>query len=339
VLERGLPEFRYRQIARWLWDKGVEDIEEMTDLGKELRQELARDFVAGGLAVATRRDSALDESSKYLFRLADGGAVEAVLMPTERRVTLCVSSQVGCTLDCIFCQTARMGFFRNLAAHEILGQVVPLWKRIRDRRTRTNIVFMGMGEPLHNVAAVIEACRILLDPLGFGLGPGRITVSTAGVLPGIRRLLESGLGVRLAVSLNAPTQALRARLMPHAAKTPLPELMATARGYAEETGTRVTLEYVLMRGINDSDTDADRLGSLVRGGPFKVNVIPYNPGASPDLERPDRERVDAFARRLWPVAPVVTVRWSMGPDIAAACGQLRTEVDGPPRRGPRPVTA
>ncbi|MGQ0722298.1 MAG: 23S rRNA (adenine(2503)-C(2))-methyltransferase RlmN [Candidatus Eiseniibacteriota bacterium] len=339
VLGRGLPEYRFRQIARWLWDKGVEDIEEMTDLGKELRRDLARDFVAGGLPVAARRDSAVDESSKYLFRLADGGAVEAVLMPTERRVTLCISSQVGCTLDCVFCQTGRMGFFRNLAAHEIAGQVVPLWRRIRDRRTRTNIVFMGMGEPLHNVPAVTDACRILMDPLGFNLGPARITVSTAGVVPGIKRLQQSGLGVRLAVSLNAPTQSLRERLMPRAAKTPLPELMAAARGYAEATGNRVTLEYVLMKGVNDTDTDADRLGSLVRGGPFKINVIPYNPGASPELERPDRERVDAFARRLWPVAPVVTVRWSMGPDIAAACGQLRTEVDGAQRRGPRGAAA
>jgi 23S rRNA (adenine2503-C2)-methyltransferase len=229
-----------------------------------------------------------------------------------------------------------MGFFRNLAAHEIVGQVVPLWKRIRDRRTRTNIVFMGMGEPLHNVAAVADACRILLDPLGFALGPGRITVSTAGVVPGIRKLQETGLGVRLAVSLNAATQSLRERLMPRAAQTPLPELLAAARGYAQATGNRVTLEYVLLRGVNDSDADADRLASLVRGGPFKINLIPYNPGASPDLERPERERVDAFAQRLWPRAPVVTVRWSLGPDIGAACGQLRTEVDGTPRRPPVP---
>jgi 23S rRNA (adenine2503-C2)-methyltransferase len=228
-----------------------------------------------------------------------------------------------------------MGFFRNLAANEIVGQVVPLWKRIRGLRTRTNIVFMGMGEPLHNADAVIEACRLLMDPLGFDLGPARITVSTAGVIPGIRKLAASGLDVRLAVSLNATTQSAREMLMPRAAKTRLPDLLKAAREYAERTRNRVTVEYVLMDGVNDSGEDADRLAALVRGGPFKINVIPYNPGASAALERPSRERVDWFAKRLWPQAPVVTVRWSQGPDIAAACGQLRTEVEGDPRGGRR----
>lgn len=336
VLERGLPEYRYRQMARWLWDRGVDSLAEMTDLSRELRDELAREYEVGGLSVAARRDSGVDGSSKYLFRLPGGGSVESVLMPSAKRVTLCISSQVGCTLDCIFCQTGRMGFFRNLSAAEIVGQVVPLWKRIRDLRTRTNIVFMGMGEPLHNVDAVTGACRLLMDPLGFGLGPARITVSTAGVIPGIRRLGESGLGVRLAVSLNATTQSAREMLMPRAAKTKLADLLNAARAYAERTGDRVTVEYVLMKGVNDSGEDADRLAALVRGGPFKLNVIPYNPGASAVLERPDRDRVDWFAKRLWPQAPVVTVRWSQGPDIGAACGQLRTEVEGTPRGGRAP---
>jgi 23S rRNA (adenine2503-C2)-methyltransferase len=221
-----------------------------------------------------------------------------------------------------------MGFFRNLAAHEIVGQVVPLWKRVRHRRTRTNIVFMSMGEPLHNVGEVIDACRLLTHPLGQRLGRGRITVSTAGVVPGIRRLAESGLGVKLAVSLNATTQEARERLMPRAAKTPLPELLAAARAYAEHTGERVTLEYVLLAGVNDGTDDADRLATLAAGQPFKLNLIPYNPGASSELARPERERVDAFAQRLWPRAPVVTVRWSQGPDISAACGQLHTEIVG-----------
>ena len=343
VKERGLPEYRYRQIARWLYDKAVGSLDEMTDLSRELRAELSRDWDVGGLEVVTRRRSAVDASSKWLFRLPGGGAVESVLMPTERRVTLCISSQVGCTLDCVFCQTGRMGFARNLDAHEIVGQVVPLWKEIRDLKGRTNIVFMGMGEPLHNADAVIGACRLLVDPLGLELSPRRITVSTAGALPGMRRLAGSGLGVRLAVSLNAPTQELREALMPRAAKIPLKELLRAARDYAHAVRARVTLEYVLMRDVNDTPAHADRLARLVKGGPFKVNLIPYNPGAAPELERPDRARVDAFASRLQGKVPVVTVRWSMGPDISAACGQLHTEMERSraKREGPQaapPVT-
>lgn len=332
VRSRGLPEYRYRQMARWLFDKAVDSVDEMTDLSRELRAGLAKDCEVGGLEVMTTRRSAVDASSKWLFRLPDGGSVESVLMPTERRVTLCISSQVGCTLDCVFCQTGRMGFVRNLAPHEIVGQVLPLWKEIRDRRTRTNVVFMGMGEPLHNAPAVIDACRLLVDPLGLDLSPKRITVSTAGALAGMRKLAESGLGVRLAVSLNAPTQELREALMPKAAQVPVKELLRAARDYAHAVRNRVTLEYVLMREVNDTPAHADRLARLVKGGPFKINLIPYNPGAAPELERPDRERVDAFASRLHPQAPVVTVRWSMGPDISAACGQLRTEVEGKAKR-------
>ena len=326
VRRRGLPAYRYRQIARWLYDKAVEDIEEMTDLSRELRSELARDFEIGALPVVTRRQSQVDGSSKWLFALPGGGSVESVLMPTARRVTMCISSQIGCTLDCVFCQTGRMGFTRNLTPAEIVGQVLPLWREIRDRSVRTNIVFMGMGEPLHNAEAVIEACRRLTDPLGLRLGAKRITVSTAGALAGLRKLQDSGLGVKLAVSLNATTQELRERLMPKAAKVGLRELVAAARTYAERTGTRATMEYVLLKGVNDRREDADRLGKMLRGGPFKINVIPYNPGASESLERPSVEDVDRFAQWVWPNAPVVTVRWSMGPDIAAACGQLRTEV-------------
>ncbi|GJM45363.1 MAG: dual-specificity RNA methyltransferase RlmN [Gemmatimonadota bacterium] len=330
VAERGLPAFRYRQMARWLYGKAAASIDEMTDLSLDLRTELSRDYEVGGLEVVAERTSQVDRTRKFLFRLQDGRSVESVLMPLGRRYTLCISSQVGCTLDCVFCDTGRMGFLRNLEAWEIVGQVIPLWREIRaerDDKVRTNIVFMGMGEPLHNTDAVIEACRLLTDPLGLHLRPKGITVSTAGGIAGMRKLADSGLGVRLAVSLNATTQEERERLMPKAAKVPLLELVAAARDYAERTNDRATMEYVLMRGVNDRPEDADRLGDLFRGGPFKINLIPYNPGGNGQLERPDREAVDAFARRLYPQAPVVTVRWSMGPDIAAACGQLKTEVE------------
>jgi 23S rRNA (adenine2503-C2)-methyltransferase len=336
VVSRGLPEYRFRQIARWLFDKGAETFDEMTDLPNELRGDLARDYDLGSVALVSRQDSRVDGSSKYLFRLRDGGAVESVFMPTEKRVTLCISSQVGCTLDCVFCQTGRMGFRRNLEAHEIVEQIVPLWRRVRGSRTRTNIVFMGMGEPLHNVREVILACRLVGDALGFHLGPKRITVSTAGVVPGIRRLAESGLGVRLAVSLNATTQSARERLMPRAAKTDLRELLRAARDYGERFRDRVTVEYVLMHGLNDTPEDADRLIALVAGGPFKINLIPYNPGASDDLVRPTPADVDRFARRLLPRAPAVTVRWSLGPDISAACGQLCVETNGGRKRTASP---
>lgn len=327
VRERGLPAFRYRQMARWLFDKAAESIDEMTDLSLPLRRELARDYEIRPLEVVSEQVSRVDGTCKLLYRLEDGRSVESVLMPMEKRFTMCISSQVGCTLDCTFCQTAQMGFVRNLAAWEIVGQVLPLWRRIRERRIRKNIVFMGMGEPLHNPDAVIAACRLLTDPLGLDLRPRGITVSTAGALPGIRKLLDSGLGVRLAVSLNATTQEDRERLMPRAARVSIPELLAAARDYAEKTGDRATIEYVLLKDVNDRPQDADRLARLLGGGPFKINLIPYNPGASTGLLRPEREAVDAFAERLWPQAPVVTVRWSMGPDISAACGQLRTEAE------------
>jgi 23S rRNA (adenine2503-C2)-methyltransferase len=220
-----------------------------------------------------------------------------------------------------------MGFFRNLAAHEILEQVILLRSRIPDRRIRTNVVFMGMGEPLHNADQLVRAIRVMMDPLGLNMGSRRITVSTSGVVPGIRKLAQSGLAPGLAISLNATTDELRRTLMPRAAKTPIAELMKAARDYAAKTARRVTIEYVLIRGVNDAPADADRLAGLVGGGPFKVNVIPYNPGASPDLERPHRESVDRFATLLHPKAPVVTVRWSMGPDISAACGQLKVELE------------
>ena len=236
----------------------------MTDLSLELRRDLARDFELGTLEVVSRQDSRVDGSSKYLFRLRDGGAVEAVFMPTEKRVTLCISSQMGCTLDCIFCQTGRMGFHRNLEAHEIVEQLVPLWRRVRGTRTRTNIVFMGMGEPLHNVPEVVAACRLVSDPLGLNLGPKR------------------------------------------AAKTDLAELVRAARDYAERFRERVTIEYVLMHGVNDAPEDADRLAALLGGGPFKINLIPYNPGASEDLVRPSREQVDRFAQRLFPRSPAAS---------------------------------
>lgn len=327
VKDRGLPEYRWRQIARWLYDKGCASIDDMTDLSRTLRGELAREWTCSQLEVAASQKSLVDGTEKLLLRLEDGSAVESVLMPTQKRITFCVSTQVGCTLDCIFCQTGRMGFFRNLGAHEILGQVLELRRRVPDELIRTNIVFMGMGEPLHNAEELIRAIRILKDPWGLNFGPRRITVSTSGVVPGIRKLLESGIEVGLAISLNATTDVQRAKLMPRAARTPLRELLTAARDYAEKTKRRVTLEYVLLEGENDSREDADRLARMTHGGPFKINVIPYNPGAVPTLLRPNRERVDRFADWLYPLAPVVTVRWSMGPDISAACGQLKVGLE------------
>jgi 23S rRNA (adenine2503-C2)-methyltransferase len=243
-------------------------------------------------------------------------------MRTERRLTFCVSSQVGCALRCAFCATGLMGLKRNLGAGEIVTQVVAMGDFHRWNDERFNIVFMGMGEPLANYDAVIDAVRILRDERGLNMGARRITVSTSGLVPQIRRLAGEGLPLGLAVSLHATTDELRDQLVPVNKRWPLQELLAAAREYGETTGRRVTLEYTLMAGVNDRAEDADRLAAIARALPSKINLIPYNPVPGLAWKRPDRAAVDAFAHRLLPRAPAVTIRRTLGGEIWAACGQL-----------------
>jgi 23S rRNA (adenine2503-C2)-methyltransferase len=259
---------------------------------------------------------------KFVVALDDGSRVECVSMRTERRLTFCLSSQVGCALKCAFCATGLMGLKRNLTAAEIVAQIVVMGDFHGWRDDRFNLVYMGMGEPLANVEPVLESIRIVHDPHGLNLGARRITVSTSGVVPNLRRLAEAGLPVGLALSLHATRDDLRDELVPINRRWPLGELLPAAREYGRRTGRRVTLEYILLAGVNDGPDDATRLAAIARDLPSKINLIPYNPVPGLPWKRPDQDAVQDFERRLQPIAPAVTVRQTMGGEIWAACGQL-----------------
>jgi 23S rRNA (adenine2503-C2)-methyltransferase len=293
----------------------------MTNLPAALRRELGSvcDFALPATSVLESRDRT---THKFVLRLADGARVESVSMRSARRLTFCVSSQVGCALSCRFCATGLMGLQRNLRAEEIVAQVMTMGDFLEWQDDRFNIVFMGMGEPLANLPAVAEAIRILHDERGLNLGARRITVSTSGLVPQIRELGAMGLQVGLAVSLHATTDELRTELMPVNRRWPLEELLEASGEYGRTVGRRVTLEYTLLGGVNDTLEDADRLAAFARRLPSKVNLIPYNPVPGLKWKRPSPASIEAFAARLLPQAPAVTVRNTMGGEIWAACGQL-----------------
>jgi 23S rRNA (adenine2503-C2)-methyltransferase len=317
--EMGWEPYRARQVWRWLWTRGATAIEAMTDLSLDRRAALAERFTLGAPELARRLDDP-DGTSKFTFRLGDGAVIESVFIPDRDRRTICVSSQAGCPLGCRFCATGALGFRRDLAWHEIAGQVADVIRLAGERPT--NIVFMGMGEPFLNYDAAIEAVRVVNAADAVGIGARHITVSTAGVIEGIRRFTGLPLQVKLAVSLNAALPELRAELMPVARANPLPELVAAVRDYVEHTGRRVTFEYVLLAGVNDRPADAAALAALLRGVGCKVNLIPFNPFPGAAYEAPTETSVQRFAELLYPRLPAVTVRRSKGPTIAAACGQL-----------------
>jgi 23S rRNA (adenine2503-C2)-methyltransferase len=328
VAEQGEPRFRSDQLFRWLHARGVTSWEAMTDLPAGLRSRLAAAASLTPLALDLSARSA-DGTRKLRLRTADGRLIESVLIPEDDKLTLCVSSQVGCALDCTFCATATLGFGRQLAVGEIVDQVY----RARvlsaeDGRRITNLVFMGMGEPLHNLRNVAAAIEILTHELGANLSHRRITVSTAGLVPGIEKLGQSALQVNLAISLNATTDAVRDELMPINRRWPIAALLGAVRRYPLERRRRVTFEYVLLAGRNDSDADADRLPHLLRGIPAKVNLIPWNPHPGAPYQRPSWERVEAFQNRLKAGGLAVYVRRPRGDDIAAACGQLAASGSG-----------
>ena len=320
--ERGFPRYRADQIFGWIYGKHHRRPERMTNLPAPLRQALQEvcDF---GLPRVERLLSTPDQlTHKFVLELVDGSRVECVSMRTEKRLTFCLSSQVGCALKCSFCATGLMGLKRNLRTHEIVAQVLLMGDLHQWRDSRFNLVFMGMGEPLANLSPVLDSIRILHDTPGLGLGARRVTVSTSGVVPGIRELAAEGLPVGLAVSLHATTDALRDQLVPINRRWPLRELLAAARDYGRTTGRRVTLEYTLMAGVNDGPEDARRLAEIARGLPSKINLIPYNPVPGLEWKRPTTESMESFVRRLYPVAPSVTLRNTLGGEIWAACGQL-----------------
>jgi 23S rRNA (adenine2503-C2)-methyltransferase len=319
---RGEAPYRIRQLAPRLWTRPVATWAEATDVPSALRRALETDWPLPQLALDTHQVSA-DGTEKFLWRLHDGERIESVLIPEGRRRTLCISSQVGCALGCVFCATGRMGFRRQLTPGEIAGQARAV--ALRDpQRPLTNVVFMGMGEPLLNWPAVDTALTILNDREGMGIGARHITVSTVGILPALAELAKRPEQFRLAVSLHAPTPQQRLSLMPIEKKYTLPELIAALGQFHR----RITLEYVLIAGRNDADADADALARLARRTGALVNLLPLHPGGAPDLTPSSRTRMLDFERRLKSHGVEAVLRRSRGLDISAACGQLRVEVEG-----------
>ena len=330
VDEQGLPSYRAQQILRRLWQAPVDTWDRATDLPATLRTELNQAFPLARLVPDTIQQS-VDGTRKYLWRLDDGEAIESVLIPSGNRRTLCISSQAGCALKCTFCATGRMGFRRNLTPFEIAGQVREIVLTDPEERP-TNIVFMGMGEPLLNWPSVDTALSILNHPEGLGIGARHITVSTVGILPGMTQFAARPEQFRLAISLHAPTSAQRLTMMPIEKKYDLESVLKAAEAFRK----RVTFEYVIIAGANDSDADADRLGKLARRLGALVNILPLHPGGAPDLTPTTAGRIRAFSDRLRNQGVEAVVRRSRGLDINAACGQLRVEVDAKRRKALSP---
>jgi 23S rRNA (adenine2503-C2)-methyltransferase len=330
-ISEGIPRYRADQVAGWLYQRGVEDPHEMTNLDAPLRERLANEWQTRALELETLAVST-DGTRKLVLRAADDAVVEAVLIPEERRNTLCISTQVGCSLTCSFCATGALGFTRNLSTAEIVDQVCRAREVLEAEDRISNIVFMGMGEPLLNLPAVLEAIRILTHPKAFAMAPRRVTVSTAGVVPKIRPLLEIG-PINLAVSLHAPRDEVRDVLVPLNRRFPIAKLLAALRGEELISARRpVFFEYTLMEGVNDSEEDARLLPELLRGIPCKLNVIPMNPHADAPYQPPSREIIDRFTAILHEGGLRVTLRRNRGADIDAACGQLAARSRSLPSR-------
>lgn len=342
----GEKPFRARQLARWIHRRGAADFDAMTDIAKSLRASLAGCAVIAAPGIV--RDSTSDDGTrKWLLDVGAGNAIESVFIPEDDRGTLCISSQAGCAMGCVFCSTGHQGFNRNLTTGEIVGQ---LWlaehalrRSLADagtplaehERVISNVVLMGMGEPLQNLDAVVPALRLMLDDDAYGLSRRRVTVSTSGLVKQMDKLAAQ-CPVALAVSLHAPTDALRDQLVPLNRKHPLRDLMAACRRYLRYAPRDfITFEYVMLDGINDADRHADELVHLVADVPCKFNLIPFNPFPQSSFVRSPMERVRGFAQRLSDAGIVTTVRRTRGDDIAAACGQLAGEVQDRTRRAAR----
>ena len=339
VARLGEKPYRARQIFRWLHQKGAATLEEMTDLPAALRARIGAEVPLEALVRAEERRST-DGTIKWTWRTADGRLVESVYMPEPGRKTLCVSTQAGCAMGCTFCMTGTMGLARNLTSGEIVDQVARANRRLLELgegtgpRPLTNLVFMGMGEPLHNYENVKAALGVLLSEDGPNFSNRHVTVSTAGIVPEMRRFGEET-DVKLAVSLNATTDEVRSTLMPLNRRWPIAELLAACRDFPMKKGRRITFEYVLLGGINDSDEDAVRLSRLVKGIPAKVNLIPYNENPGLGFLAPAPGRVESFRDRLIRANVTAVVRRNRGQDISAACGQLAAEggASDPRRQG------
>ena len=322
LTDRKIASYRADQIQKWVYLHQVDGFDPMTNISKEIRSLLSRHFVIGRLATE-QIETSRDGSRKYLFRLSDGKHIESVLIPERDHYTLCVSSQVGCAQDCLFCLTAAGGFERNLTRGEIIAQVRDIKNELDDPMDLTNIVFMGMGEPLANYKNLVSAIGVITNTdAGLRLASRRVTVSTAGLVP---RLADLGRDTRvnLAVSLNAADDDTRSRLMPINRTYPLEKLLAACRQYPAAPGRRITFEYILIKGVNDAEQDARRLAKILQPIRCKINLSPYNPHEGSDFDRPSEEVMQAFYKVLFDKNYTVIIRRSKGQDISAACGQLK----------------
>lgn len=320
----GSPRFHARQIFQWVFRRGVTDFAAMTDLGRDLRSQLTREFRVSTPEVM-RRERSTDGTTKFLLRLDDGKLIESVYIPDTPGHTFCLSTQVGCAMRCAFCLTGKMGIDRNLTAGEIAGQVRVLARELGLLDSRFNIVLMGMGEPLHNYDATMKALRILGDDHGLGISPRRVTLSTVGVLPALERLATEPFMPNLAISLHSTTEEQRDLLVPLNRKYGIKELLDACRRFPIKRRQRITFEYVMLKDVNDSPEDARRLVRLLHDIKAKVNLLPLNEAAGIPFERPSDVAVNRFAKTLADRGVTVSVRKSRGRDIRAACGQLITE--------------
>ena len=336
IIDMGYPRYRADQILLPLYYKFPKNISEIKQLPKKLISDLIESGYTIGSAKETHRIVSEDgDTTKLLLNLSDDNSVETVLMQYEPnkigghpRSTICVSTQIGCAMGCVFCATGQMGFETNLKAEDIISQVIHFEEILRERDEHvTNLVFMGMGEPMANYDDMIRAVKILTHPRGFGLGQRHITISTIGIKSGIEKLAEENLQIGLAISLHAPTNELRKKLVPTANSNSVEEIIELGYNYFKKTGRRVTFEYALMDGINDSPEIANNLAKLLQGNGSHVNLIPINPTAG-DFKRPSNNRVHEFERILSSAGINCTIRVEKGTEISAACGQLRTDIIG-----------
>ena len=311
----GEPKYRAKQLMSWIYQKGISDFESMTNLPKSFRHTLSSQATITRTEIVTSSVSTDDKSIKYLFRLSDGKQVESVLMFDQQRITACLSSQFGCAMGCQFCATGKMGFFKNLTTAEILDQFMGIEQELGREKSITNVVFMGMGEPFANYKPTIKAIRLLCNPETIGMAERRITVATVGLAPQIRRFANEGLKCKLALSLNATTNAARSQLMPINFQFPIDEILSATKHWAKTTGELATLEYVLIRGINDRTKDAERLCQLMANLPCKLNIIPFNEIEDSNFQRPDANAIENFQKIITQNHYVAPIRFSKGNDF------------------------
>jgi 23S rRNA (adenine2503-C2)-methyltransferase len=330
LLKFGKEKFRAQQIYKWVFDKGVSDLEKMSNLSQAFREEL-KTQVSFHLPPVLSHLISVDGTQKFLFDMGKGLTVESVLIPSEDRLTLCISSEVGCNMACQFCYTGKQKLKKRLQAHEIVGQFVQVAQALKLQEKRiSNVVFMGMGEPLDNSDEVFKSCEILHDPFGINLSRKKITISTSGLVSEMWKVAHHGL--RLAVSLNASNDQIRDQVMPINKKHNIKQLLEACLDYTMQTGDRVTLEYVLLKGVTDSIENAVELFHLTKNIPCKINLIPFNEHPGSEYIRPDDVQIQKFQQKLISLGAHVLLRRTMGRDIFAACGQLTSEFENKPRK-------